>query len=385
MRTLVLTALGCAAMAGLAAQNNKEEEKEPQTQTLELPKELPPAVTGETRRLVFVSVPLSAKGLLSQQVRDGLKALGRLTGGNPVIHIRAFVAGAGDLRRVRDLVSETYAGRHQALPALSLIRAGGLPLAGAQVQFEAVASNRKKEVNPGGLAFLSGRAAASDGPLDPVAPLAVRSLADLAQEVKAAGVQPGDVLRVTCYLSSLEDLAATRTLVATQYPRAGASYIQTQRAPAHAVAACEAVARLQQAPAEPLRIVNVDGLSPDQGQSDVALVGARRVILTGTQTSFGYEEKDSRLAFERLRASLAQAGAPASAIACAHYYALAPAIASQVRKLRLEMLDSARPPAGAFVMAEGLASMDAGFAVDAIAVRSEEAAAGRILSRPAVR
>jgi hypothetical protein len=48
MRTLVLTALGCAAMAGLAAQNNKEEEKEPQTQTLELPKELPPAVPSLT-------------------------------------------------------------------------------------------------------------------------------------------------------------------------------------------------------------------------------------------------------------------------------------------------------------------------------------------------
>jgi enamine deaminase RidA (YjgF/YER057c/UK114 family) len=385
MRTLVLSALGCAALAGLPAQKNREQEKEPQTQTLELPKELPSVVTAETRRLEFVSVPLSSKGLLSQQVRDGLKALGRLAGGNPVLHIRAFVAGAGDLRRVRELVSANYAARRQALPALSLVRSGGLPVAGAQVQFEAIASNRKKEVNPGGLAFLSGRAATSDSPLDPVAPLAVRSLADLRQEAKVAGVQPSDVLRVTCYLSSLEDLAATRTLVAAEYPRAGTSYVQTQRAPAHAMAACEAVARLQRAPAEPLRIVNVDGLPSDQGQSDIALVGARRVVLTGTQTSFGYEEKNSRLAFERLRASLAQAGAPASAIACAHYYALAPAIASQVRKLRLEMLDSSRPPAGAFIMAEGLASMDAGFAVDAIAVRSEEAAAGRILSRPDVR
>ena len=37
----------------------------------------PPAtVTAETSRLVFQVSPLSTKGLLSQQVRDALKALG---------------------------------------------------------------------------------------------------------------------------------------------------------------------------------------------------------------------------------------------------------------------------------------------------------------------
>jgi enamine deaminase RidA (YjgF/YER057c/UK114 family) len=94
------------------------------------------------------------------------------------------------------------------------------------------------------------------------------------------------------------------------------------------------------------------------------------VVLTGTQASFGYEENDSRLAFERLRAAMQQAGAPAGGVAWAHYYTLAPAIASQVRKLRLEIFDPVHPPAGALLTVEGLAAMDAGFALDAIAAGS---------------
>src|SRR6185369_14929729 len=80
----------------------KKPKKEEITQTLQLPKELPSAVIGETRRLTFHVTPLSGRGLLSAQIRDALKALTRETGNNPVLKIRAFVAGSGDLRRVRD-------------------------------------------------------------------------------------------------------------------------------------------------------------------------------------------------------------------------------------------------------------------------------------------
>ena len=100
----------------------------------------------------FHVTPLSAKGLLSQQIRDALKATARDAGSETVLKIRAFVAGSGDLRRVRDLVSEVFTDRRQPLPALSLIRAGGLPLEGAQVVLEVTAAG-KKEVNPNGLAY----------------------------------------------------------------------------------------------------------------------------------------------------------------------------------------------------------------------------------------
>jgi enamine deaminase RidA (YjgF/YER057c/UK114 family) len=115
--------------------------------------------------------------------------------------------------------------------------------------------------------------------------------------------------------------------------------------------------------------VDGDGAVREAGQSEAVLLDTPGVVLTGTQASFGYEEKDARLALERLRSALEQAGAMPSGVACARYYSLYTGISSQVRKLRVEFFDAARPPAGELLLWEGLSSMDAGFAVDAVAAK----------------
>ena len=341
---------------GPAAQKKKKEEI---TQTLHLPNELPAAVVGESRRFTFHTTPLSGKGLLSAQVRDALKALSHETGGNPVLHIRAFVAGSGDLRRVRDLVSETFTDHRLPLPALSLVRAGGLPMEGAQVVLEAIAAARK-DVNPQGLVFLAAPLATSNNSTDPVPPLAARSLEQLRQTVKDAGSEPADVLRVTCFVSSLDNVAETRKLVEAEYPRAALDYVQTQRVPGRSVAACEAVARLRWNTGTKVHYV------PTGGEPRAALVAAQHVVLSGTQVSYGYQEADSRLAFERLVKGLEGMGVTGRDVAFARYYPLAEPIANQVRKLRSGFFAS---PASSLVLVEGLPSMDAGFAVDVVAVK----------------
>jgi len=323
------------------------------------------AVAGDTRRLTFHVTPLSGKGLLTQQVRDALKALDGQTHGDSVLHLRAFVAGTADLRRVRDLVSETFTARRQPLPALSLVRAGSLPLTGAQVVLEAVAAGRK-DVNPDGLAFVSAQEAVSPDPTGAVAPLTAKALASLTRAVRAAGGEPSDVVRVTCFFSSFENLAASRALVETEYPHAAFDYVQPRRAPAAAMSACEALARPRQSPGG-LKIVNPEGSPAQPGESLAVVLDAPRLVLTGTQASFGYEENDARLAFERLRAALVQAGASPGGEAMARFYPLSSGIAAQVRKIRLEFFDAARPPAASMVVFEGLPSMDAGFAVDVVA------------------
>jgi len=78
----------------------KKKKPEEITQTLALPQDPPATVTAETSRLVFHVSPLSAKGLLSQQLRDALKALLKSSGGASIVKLRALVAGSGDLRRV---------------------------------------------------------------------------------------------------------------------------------------------------------------------------------------------------------------------------------------------------------------------------------------------
>ena len=358
---LVLVATVCCLVLGgqPAAQKKSKPKKEEITQTLQVPKELPGAVTGETRRLTFHVTPLSARGLLSAQVRDALKALTRETGGSPVLRIRAFAAGSGDLRRVRDLVSEVFTLRGLPLPALSLVQAGGLPLEGAQVVLEAIAGG-KKEVSPHGLVFFSAPIAASDNPLDPVAPLAAQSLDRLKRALKTAGSESSDVVRVTCFLSSLENLAATRRLVEADYPRAALNYVQTQRSPSRALAGCEAVARLRRDTGK--RLI----FQLEDGEPQAALVAAQHVVLTGTQVSYGYREDNSRLAFERLQKVLEANGVSGRDVAFAQYYPLADPLAAQVRKLRTEFFGAS---AGSLVLFEGLPGMDAGFAVDAVAVK----------------
>jgi enamine deaminase RidA (YjgF/YER057c/UK114 family) len=158
--------------------------------------------------------------------------------------------------------------------------------------------------------------------------------------------------------------------VAAAYPKAALDFVQTQRAPNHALAACEAVARLSADPAGgPVRMLNPESREPLTGESQAALVNAPELVLSGAQASFGYQEGDARLAFERLQKELQQAGSSTQKVVFAHVYPLSQSIADQVRKTAPEFYDRAYPPASSVVLFEGLPSMDAGFAVDVVAVK----------------
>jgi len=360
----ILAAFACGlALAAWPAKKKKNDDKEV-NQILQIPKELPSAVLGETRHLTFYVTPLSARGLLSQQVKDAIKALDRQHGDDTVLQIRAFLAGTGDLRRVRDLISETFTERKQPLPVVSIVQSGGLPMTGAQVILEAVAGSRK-ELHPGGLAWISAQVAAADDPLAPVAPLAGQSLERLREAVKTAGSEPDAVLRITCFLSSLDNVEQTRSRLAADYPKAALDVLQTQREPIRAMAGCEAVAAPGESAGPPLEFRNP---AVPEG-AGVAIVRSAHTLFTGAQTSFGFEERDAQLAFERLQKLLEQNSVSLRDVAFARLYPLSQKIADQVRKVRAGFFEAARMPAGSLLLFEGLASQDAGFAVDVVAAK----------------
>src|SRR5581483_2905697 len=213
------------------------------------------------------------------------------------------------------------------------------------------------------------QSASAGGPLDPVLPLAEQSLKQLGAAVKAAGSEPDDVRRVTCFLSSLNQFGDLRGMVGVAYPHTALNFMQVQRAPTRALAACEAVASLRWNTGTAIHMINPEGFSPATQLSQIALIGAPRVILTGSQEAFGFQDADARLAFERLQKSLSQAGGSLKEVAFTSFYPLSASISEQVRKIRTEFYDRARPPAGTMLPFEGLPSMDAGFAVDVVAVK----------------
>jgi enamine deaminase RidA (YjgF/YER057c/UK114 family) len=295
---------GLFAMLAVVAFAGKNPDE---TQTLQLPQDPPMVATGETGRLVFHKSPLSAKGLLSQQTRDALKAILKANGGSQVIHLRAFVAGSGDLRRVPQIVSEVFTAKKMPLPSVSVVLVGRLPLENAQVAIEAV-SVGKKEVNPDGLTF--------------------------AEASQLSGAVP---LQVTCFVSSIDNEG---TLEA-RFPSAPVTVVQTQRAPGRAGEICEAVGR-------------------------GGAVKAPRLAFTGTQVAFGVDEKAAALAFQRLDRELNTAGGEVSDIIQTNVYSLSERIGELARKIRT----TPGPifPGPIFVVpSEGVASLDGTFAVDAIA------------------
>lgn len=366
---LIAVAAAAALVADglLEAARKKKKEPEEITQTLEVPKDPPPAVVAEASRLVFHVSALSAKGLLSQQVRDALRDLQRQVRGASIVKLRAFVAGSGDLRRVQAIVSETFTERRQPLPALSVVQVGSLPMVGAQVVLESI-SVARKPVNPHGLAFISGQQERVKEPLAPAAPLADRSIAGLMKAVNAAGATPDDVLRATCYLSTLSDVNTVRASLARAFPKAVWNVLEVQRAPLSGVAECEAVARLRAAPPAPLKMLAPEGLPRSPHYSQVALVGPGRLALSGTQMAFGYQDQDLRLAFQRLAKAVESVGARLSNTAMSNIYPLSERMTEQIRAVRSEFYDKARPPASTMLSFEGLPSLDASLAVDVVAV-----------------
>lgn len=304
--------------------------------------ELPAAVTAETARLTYQVSPLSSKGLLSQQTRDALKALLRSNRG-PIVKLRAFVAGSGDLRRVGEIAGEMFLEKHQPPPALSVVQVGALPLEGAQVMIEATEADRRA-VNPSGVAFLAAQPASrvSD------------SLAKLKSVLGTAGMQPSEALLVTCFVSSLDDQRDTQQAMAAEFPGAALDYVQMQRAPVAPAASCEATARLTK-PAS-------------SSGSQMAAVSSPQVVITGTQLAFGNQDSDFKLAFARLEKTLAASNTRLDRVVVAHVYVTSTGLSSRVLAIQSAETNSAHPPALTLVPCESLPSLDAVFGIDVIAV-----------------
>jgi len=337
----------------------KKKKPEDITQTLELPKDPPSVITADLHRCVFRVTPLQAKGLLSAQTRDAVKALLKASSGENVVRIRAFVAGSGDLRRVPQIVSEVFTEHKLALPTVSVVQAGGLPLTGAQVLLESISTSKKNDTTAAGILLVPAQLAENSEVSDNVAPLAKRALDRFDQAVVKGG--GANVLRITCYASSLADAAAVTSMLAAKYPQAAIALVQPRREHASSTVACEGIARLS-SPVN--RVVFVKDGETILG----AAVSAPTVALTGTLVAYGYEDRNARLAFERMNKILEPAKASWKSVVEVRFYPLAASIVKQIGRVRIDFLDRENPPAISMAPIEGLPSIDASFAMDAIAV-----------------
>jgi len=283
------------------------------------------------------------------------------------VRLRAFVAGAGELEQVAALASDAFPATGK--PVVSAIRIGGLA-GGARVVIEAV-SESTVVTNPNGLAFVSGQLTTSPVALNqtqtPVAPLAAASVANINAVLNGVQLDPRDVVRVTCFTSSLADDAQVRTMVGEAFPGAAVNVMQIQRAPANAEVECESVARLRTKPVEALRLVNPTNAAFAQA----AVVGAPVVTFTTTFTSTGNDDAGVRAALSKLKHAVEAGGSAANRVFYIHGYPTSQVTLQKFRAIRWEFFDKTRAPASTNLLFEGVMGPEGGVGVDVIALPSE--------------
>lgn len=277
----------------------------------------PNAVTGITSQLVFHVSPLTAKGMLSQQVEDAIKAIDKANGAAAILKLRAFVAGTGDLRRVQSIVNEFFTDRKWPLPVVTTVQAGGFPLEGAQVVIEAI-SEDKKVVNPSGLLFVP----AIDGTSGVAA---INALAG------AMGSSASNALRVTCFADSMAEAEAARKAAATTFPKAAAVYLQNTRYTMGSHVSCEGVA-----PNGPLQ--------------------SAKLLFAAPQIGFG---EDGKAALGRVDRALEPLSTDRTKSALINVYATSLAAANAVKTLTAPV-----PTTAVFI--EGLPALDATIQIEAV-------------------
>jgi enamine deaminase RidA (YjgF/YER057c/UK114 family) len=341
---LALCSLVLMGLMGIEvlAQRNRKGTEEPKTQVLPLPPDLPMALLAETATLDFHISPLLRTGGLSAQIRQSLNDLIRDTKGETIVKLRAFVAGAGDARRVQAEVGALFTERKLPLPTLSIIQVGALEEEPAQVVIEAVVSTRRN-LNPGGLAFFSGQTGSTY----------TQAVQRLQESVKAAAVAPDRVLRCTCFTARIDNAPALREALHASFPSAAIDVVQPERDAPSESTLCEAVGQLRQR--------RMEGEVVLMKNARTTLVSSPKLVFTGLQLTFGNFLDDAQEAVVRLQRA-ASALQPVEAPVEINAFALDASAGSAVRKKMTAV------PLSTFTVqtVEGLPAMDATAGIEAI-------------------
>ena len=130
-----------AVAAWLGQDKKRKKNDEPVTQVLELPNEPPAAVVAGADRLTFQVSPTLRKGS-ALAAAPGRSQMGS-SPGSPGRSPAGVCRRERRHRRVQMIVSEVFSDKRLAMPALSVVQIGALPMEGAQVLLEAVMSEKK--------------------------------------------------------------------------------------------------------------------------------------------------------------------------------------------------------------------------------------------------
>ena len=141
------------------------------------------AVVTQTQYLTFGVTSLRTQGSALEQARKAADKLPK-----NLVSVTAFVAAGEDLETVRKELDTRLV--RSGKPVLTVVGVAMLAEPGAKVVLEHV-SAAARPTNPQGIAFVSGQPASTEKPVNEVAPLVEKSIADLRKAHAAVGVEGG--------------------------------------------------------------------------------------------------------------------------------------------------------------------------------------------------
>lgn len=171
---------------------------------------------------------------------------------------------------------------------LSIVRVAGFPDKNQKIALEVVTKGGKN--GPAGSVFISGQGVSKNETVSKVQPMVQTTFNNIDTALKGAAHQPADVIMLTCYLSSMDDIKDVQKLAAARYPKALRNHVQIPLPYGKALVECEAIARAK----KPVGFVSPEGLVKSPNFTHVAGISSRQIYFSSLFTSNGCTEQGVR-------------------------------------------------------------------------------------------
>lgn len=278
----------------------------------------------ETAEARFQVANPQPKGTMMQQVKQAHEKIK-----GKVYRYRVFVKPDADVGLISTVLRA---------PVLSIIRVAGLPNRDQKISVEAVTNGGR---NPQGLVFVSGQGVNQAGLMPKVEPLVKTALDNVDLALKGVSITSDDVVALTCYISSMEDITAVKSLTEKRYPIAARNEIQIPVPYGRALVECEAVARAK----GPVGFVYPEGLTKSPNFTQVTGISSKRMIFSGLHGSGACTEDNIRAMFKLLASNLEKNKASIKEAVFSYVYPNTQDGTDLTRKVRFEFFNKEKAPA----------------------------------------
>ncbi|MBS1825754.1 MAG: RidA family protein [Acidobacteria bacterium] len=244
---------------------------------------------------------------------------------------------------------------------LSIVRVAGFPDKNQKIALEAVTKGGKN--GPAGFLFVSGQGVSKNEHVPKVLSMVQTTFNNVDTALKGSGHGPADVLMLTCYLSSMDDIKDVQKLASARYPKALRNHLQIPMAYGKALVECEAIARAK----KPVGFVNPEGLTKSPNFTQVAGISSPRIYFSSLHASNGCTEQGVREMFQSLDKDMTKAGASIKDVVFSYLYPSSQDGTDLTRKVRFEFYNKEQAPASTLVPFLGYEAKNACAAVEVIA------------------